>query len=287
MGVVDIMLDENVLDGTKPVISMSTLGTNGRFGNQLFQYAYIKIYAKVNDLQVEVPDWIGRYIFGHDDAKISKQLTLVKERAGETKKPSKYFEINTLQPLQNVDIWGYYQYHTKYYSPYKEYFRVLFKPVPDMEKPLKHIINQLRIKGNTIVSLHIRRGDYNCYSDTSYAYYVPTEWYKEWLKRIWKTLDKPLLYIASDDLEKVLPDFAEYSPISRHDLIFPSDLDFFVDFYLLCHAEVLAISNSTFSFVASMLNEKAKQFLRPHRPTNKLISFDPWNSLPLLRGDTT
>ena len=37
----------------KPVITMSTLGRNGRFANQLFQYAFLKIYARERDLRVE------------------------------------------------------------------------------------------------------------------------------------------------------------------------------------------------------------------------------------------
>lgn len=34
-------------DRGQPVVTMSTLGKKGRFGNQVFQYAFLKIYAKV------------------------------------------------------------------------------------------------------------------------------------------------------------------------------------------------------------------------------------------------
>ena len=30
----------------KGKVSLSTLGSNGRFGNQIFQYAFLRIYAK-------------------------------------------------------------------------------------------------------------------------------------------------------------------------------------------------------------------------------------------------
>ena len=37
----------------KPVIIMSSLGKNGRFANQVFQYAFLRIYAKMHNLRVE------------------------------------------------------------------------------------------------------------------------------------------------------------------------------------------------------------------------------------------
>jgi hypothetical protein len=42
-------------------------------------------------------------------------------------------------------------------------------------------------------------------------------------------------------------------------------------------------SNSNFSFVACMLNERAKMFVRPHWDfSTKFAVFDPWDSDPLL-----
>ena len=49
--------------------------------------------------------------------------------------------------------------------------------------------------------------------------------------------------------------------------------------------DILAISNSSFSFAASMLNESAHLFLRPHLLYKKLIPFDPWDSEILLTDD--
>ena len=40
----------------------------------------------------------------------------------------------------------------------------------------------------------------------------------------------------------------------------------------------MLISNSTFGFVASMLNKKAKQFWRPRLSEKKLIQYNPWNA---------
>ena len=44
---------------------MSTIGNNGRFANQLFQYAFLRIYAENHNLRIATSPWIGQTIFGH------------------------------------------------------------------------------------------------------------------------------------------------------------------------------------------------------------------------------
>ena len=84
----------------------------------------------------------------------------------------------------------------------------------------------------------------------------------------------------------MIGDFAEYQPITIKDLgVELPEAPFYPDFYVLSQCDVLAISNSTFSFAAAMLNERGKFFFRPHLLQEKLIAFDPWNSEPLLRDN--
>jgi len=261
----------------KPVITMSTLGQNGRFANQIFQYAFLRIYAKQYNLRVETPEWIGRRLFEHNDPLFSRQLPVIRQ---ETHKLSEDPIPNAKKPFKDVDFWGYFQYHTSYYAPYKEYFRSLFKPVPDIEAKLENAYNTLRAMGNTVIGLHLRRSDYGY----DYFFVAPNEWYKDWLESFWNTLDNPVLFIASDEPDKVIGDFGGYNPMTAKDLgIELSEADFYPDFYMLCHCDGLAISNSSFSFAAAMLNERAKFFVRPHLPTKMLIPFDPWDSETIFR----
>ena len=264
----------------KPVIAMSTLGRNGRFANQIFQYAFLAIYAKEHSLRVETPAWIGQYLFGCNDSPISQELPVVSE---ETNNLLEARIPHAKETFKNVDFWGYFQYHTKYYAAHKEYFRSLFKPVPAIATKMKEALDCLRsrARGKTIVGLHLRRGDYG-YSD---FFIAPSEWYREWLKGLWETLDEPILFIASDEPEKVLSDFEEYNPITTKDLgLELAQAEFYPDFYLLSQCDIVAISNSSFSFAACMLNETGKSFFRPHLSAEKLIPFDPWNSEPMLRN---
>jgi hypothetical protein len=73
------LTQENVEVSSNGVLSMSSLGKFGRFGNQLFQYAFLRICAQKNGVKVECPAWIGQTLFGHQDAPISKLLSPVVE----------------------------------------------------------------------------------------------------------------------------------------------------------------------------------------------------------------
>lgn len=261
----------------KPLITMSTLGRNGRFANQLFQYAFLKIYARKHDLRVETPTWIGQVIFGHNDPPISKSLPTVKESTNQlaiAKIP------HSKKNFENVDFWGYFQYNTSFYEPQKEYFRSLFKPTQKIDNILQKGLRELRRKGKTIIGIHLRRGDYGY----GYFFRAPTEWYIKWLKELWQTVEQPVLFIASDEIEKVVDDFANYNPVTSKQLGMELEFaDFYPDFYFLSHCDIVAISNSSFSFAACMLNEKSNSFFRPHLPSKKLIPFDPWSSETIFR----
>lgn len=260
----------------QPVITMSSLGKNGRFANQIFQYAFLKIYAKQHHLRVETPPWIGQFLFGHQDPAISRQLPQVREESND-RHQSKI--IHSQVVYQNVDFWGYFQYNTAYYAPYKDYFRSLFNPVEPIKNYLQQAVNHLRSQGQTLVGIHLRRGDYGY----EHFYVAPNQWYKDWLSGFWETLERPVLFIASDEPETVLDDFREYHPITSKDLgLKLPQAEFYPDFYLLSQCDAVAISNSSFSFLACMLNQQGKFFFRPHLATQKLIAFDPWQSETIL-----
>lgn len=268
------------LQESKPIVTVSGLGSNGRFGNQLFQYAFLKIYAKEHNLEVLTPPWIGQYLFGHRDGPILQHLDEVKETSNDL---SEAVIPNTKERLENVDLHGYFQYHSSYYAAHKGYFRRLFEPVAAIREQLEQVINRLRARARTLVGLHLRRGDYG----QGYFFVAPNEWYRKWLEDLWGRLDKPLLFIASDEPEEVAADFAKYNPVTSRQL----GLDwpvagFYPDFYILSQCDIVGISNSSFSFLACMLNERGKMFYRPRLSQEALIPFDPWASEPILRDET-
>ena len=297
------------ISNNQSVLTMSSIGQLGRFGNQLFQYAFLRICAEKSGAKAECPPWVGQTLFGHNDTPISKRLPPAVE-CGDMRK-SLFDVIPEFIPylekladaqssrigsevletgLKNVDIWGFFQFHTRYLKPHQKYFRSLFQPVSDLKPALEDGLNILRSKGKTIVGVHIRRGDYIKEPRVGFTLVFPTKWYCEWLEEIWDTLEDPILLLCSDDLDSIIYDFEKFSPVTTSDLkiqlperMKDLDLDFYIDFFMLSQCDVVCTSNSNFSFVASMLNERATRFVRPFWDfSTKFKEFDPWDSQPLL-----
>ena len=254
---------------------MSTLGTNGRFGNQLFQYMFLRIYASLFDCKVCTPKWIGQELFNLNDPPITKTLPLVEMPNTEIPcwiDPA----IKFTMPIVDVDFFGYFQYNTKYLNMYKSFIREIFTPKKEVESKIAPIFNKLKKLNKTIIGVHLRNGDFG----HLHHFIPPNSWYEDWLDSIWHSIKNPILFIASDDLNRNLIDFKKYKPITSYDLGIQNIItDYYSDFYILSKCDLLAISNSTFSFAASMLNEKASVFMRPRLSQNKLIQYDPWQSV--------
>jgi hypothetical protein len=300
---------KDATSNNQPVLTMSSIGKLGRFGNQLFQYAFLRICAEKSGARVECPPWIGQTLFGHNDALISKQLPPAIERWEVEKNmfdlvpefipyieklaslPSTRVGLECLEEeIVNVDIWGYFQVHTQFLRPYKEYFQSLFQPVDDLKSALEDGLNILRSQGKTIVGIHIRRGDYITQSLSRYTFVVPSKWWCDWLDKIWNELEEPILFLCSDDVESIIDDFQRFSPVTWKDLdvklperMKDLGVEFYIDFFILSNCDVVGISNSSFSFAACLLNERGKMFVRPHRNfSTKFTVFEPWNSQPVL-----
>ncbi len=303
-----LIVDDSMSDDT-PVLTMSSIGQLGRFANQLFQYAFLRICAEKSGARVECPAWVGQTLFGHTDAPISQRLPPAIELKARDVEQSLFDVVPIFIPyiesladaqssrigsdaldtgIANVDLWGFFQFHTRYFKPHQQYFCSLFQPVEDLKLALDEGLKLLRSKGKTIVGIHLRRSDYLTEPRAGFTLVFPTKWYCEWLEEIWPELEDPILLLCSDDLDGVLDDFANFSPVTTQDLkiqlpVGMEKLGFYIDFYMLSHCDVVCSSNSNFSFVACMLNSQAQMFVRPHWDfSSRFITFDPWDSYPIL-----
>lgn len=302
-------LNTDTEESNQPVLTMSSLGQLGRFGNQLFQYAFLRVCAHTTGALVECQPWIGQTLFGHKDAPISHRLEPAIERKDDENilfdvVPEFVPYIEKLAGLKsrrigpeilengitNVDLWGFFQIPTHFLSPYKNYIRSLFEPVADLKSSLQKGLGILRSKGKTIVGVHIRRGDYISQIRSGFTLVFPESWYCEWLSKIWNDLEEPVLFLCSDDLEKILPAFEKFSPITPRDLqvelperMKDANVDFYIDFFILSNCDIVVTSNSIFSFTTCLLNKNAQMFVRPTWDfSSKFVVFDPWDSEPLL-----
>lgn len=251
-----------------PYITMSSLGKDGRFGNQIIQYAFVRLYAHVHGLGWEVPDWIGRDLFGLDDPYITEQLPALRRDQAD------FSSVEHLSPelAANRDIAYLYDFEDLSHPKYREFYQSLFSFSESARRTVQPVLSQLRAWGHTVVAIHLRRGDLR----GSTLWIVPEQLYLEWLTELWPTLDRPVLFVASDEPE-VVSAFAAFSPVTGADFPKPPPgVEFLIDYAVLIDADIVATSNSSFSYTAVLMNRRGRLFMRASRAQNKLVPYDPW-----------
>ncbi|MGC2856233.1 glycosyltransferase [Novispirillum sp. DQ9] len=255
-------------------LAATSLGRNGRFGNQLLQYGVTRLYAERHGLELEVPEWLGRHFYDLDDPLPGPALPRLSE--AEADLPGRLGGGAAVAAGHDVD--GYFCGDTTPLRPFADRFRQIFTPGRHLRDHAQAIQDRLRDAGDVVVAIHLRRGDFGW----GQFWVAPEAWYLDWLADLWPTLRRPVLYVASDD-PTCAAAFAAYRPLSAGDVAeaLPG-AEFFVDFHALCVADTLAVSNSTFSFTAAMLNQTAKSFYRPDRGSQGLKEFSPWSSSVLV-----
>jgi len=255
-------------------VTMSRLGVSGRFGNQILQYGVARLAAERRGLILETPPWVGRVLFGRDDPPIGVPAS----RTVSEEETDLSSILDGSLDLADRDLFGYFCGDTAPLAPLKDRFRALFRPVSAVETALRRAETRARGDGETLIVLHLRRGDFN-----GLKYWIaPENWYINWLAEVWPRFPSPRLYVATDD-PATLAAFADYRPVSFADVsdAFPA-APYLVDHWLLRRADMTAISNSTFSFTAAMLNDRAARHVRPDIHFKRLIPFDPWGAPALI-----
>ena len=88
------------------IITMTKLGQMGRFGNQVFQYMFLKTYARRHGLKVQVPKWIGNDLFGTTDPVPTQQFPEFQELYD--KYPERMVVPRLNAVLSDVDFNGFF-----------------------------------------------------------------------------------------------------------------------------------------------------------------------------------
>jgi hypothetical protein len=287
------------------VITMTKFGRMGRFGNQIFQLMFLADYARVHNLELQLPPWVGDQLFKrHFSPMTVRGLQTAVEHDETFGRGVGIFPTERAKGISrsNFDYHGYGQYHTSYYAPNRAYLTSLFDLQPEVTERLSEPVTKLRNMGKTIVGVHLRRGDYG----RGMFYITPVAWYLDLLETLWPTLDEPVLFISTET-PALVPEFAKFNPQTseslgidlrakpltgynylRHDLrsADPRQLDWVPDWVLLRHCNMLLIPNSTFSFSAALfpLCEKRRQCFKSCLVRCGSFMFEPfsaWNAQPM------
>lgn len=256
-----------------PRVTSSSLATHGRFAHNVLEYVLIRLYAEKYGYVLETPEWVGGYYFNINHPLSSRPLSPL------------YFPrhiINglvagssTLAPIPDCDILSPL-FLLEHREEYRERVQSWLQPRPVWTPFIAPGLERLRSLGDTVVAIHIRRGDF-----VSCQYpLTETAWYAAWLRSIWGGLKNPVLYLASDDIDGVRADFAEFRPVVRADVTdrWPG-LEYLQDFHILCNADIVGVSAASgFSLLAARLNTTARLFVEPDLKTGRIRSFAPWTT---------
>ncbi len=264
---------------------------HGRFANEIFHHAFARRLAAHHDLELHTPQWLGQTFFGITDPPLEKRLPTIEDHDPRPEASPLWQSLADGRHLDEACIFGCFQYPTGLWpAEQRAIFRDTYKPVEGVAGLLESELKRAMGAHRALVVVHVRRGDY-VGNPLGMFYCTPVESYKLWLYDLWPLLDNPVLYVASDDpgMPSEFADFAQFRFPREHQ---------FVDFWAMMQADALAISNSSFSFAAAMLNRKhdhpmTRPVLHGHtgavvptfvRPLSdgSMRAFDPWHDDILL-----
>jgi glycosyltransferase involved in cell wall biosynthesis len=268
-----IRFPHRLMNGSRDRVTMSSLGRNGRFANQLFQYAFLRLYALRHGLTASAPNWEGRDLFDLQD-QLCDGVALPRLSFGSFTNEDRLLWEGDDQPI-NVDLFGYFQEIPACWQKHRQLLRRMF------ELPFKHqgaldLWHRTLTSGGkrTLVAVHVRRGDYR-FNGLPWFRLVPEEFYVHWLRAIWPTLAEPLLFVATDEPDEVLPRFEEFAPVpvtkSLRNL--PEHVR---DFEIMRRADCLAICNSSFSRMAAILAPSGQRCFLPSFQSKSFMPYQPW-----------
>lgn len=113
------------------------------------------------------------------------------------------------------------------------------------------------------VALHVRRGDYrNSENIELFGKFCDVEYYRNAIEIIKNTVDNPVFFVFSDDIEwvrnNIRPENVVYVDINK-------GVDSWKDMYLMSRCRDFIIANSTFSYWAAMLSENRGTVIYPRK----------------------
>jgi hypothetical protein len=260
------------------MISFNTLGKTGaRFGNQLFQYVFLRTQAKKLGVQFYCPRWAGDTVFMlHDNDQ--KCEAFVAEHTFTEGSYTHGFNKEATEIVDDTEINGYFQS----YKFFKN--EDILEWLSFDETLLQDIKNKYRnIDFSKASALHVRLGDY---LHPNFMFYAPTPAYFKEALRVLNPQGSVLIF--SEDVimtKKYLGDILD-------GVIFIEGNKDYEDFYLMSLCKNIVCSASSFSWWAAYLNKNqnkkiimpASWFLPMSRVKNIDLFVDGWIRLKAHRS---
>ena len=234
-------------------VSFKSLGSAGRFANQLFQLSALMSYCKKYGFNPQFPTWAYAKYFKYDFSQhFNDKITV----DGIYNEPTfHYTEIPEF--TRSTELSGYFQ-STKYHTHIN--IHELFELKDEYRAIVDAQYNAINPNGKFTCSFHVRRGDYTKEPQLSYHGLLGIEHYDEAIAYIQKnTLHEFIPMVMSDDIEWCKRNFKgppAYEFIEGNEPI--------IDLFLMAKCHVNVIANSSFSLWAGLLNQNSnKKIIAP------------------------
>lgn len=249
------------------MIGVNCIGSYGRLGNQMFQYATGYALARKHNTSIVIP---SQEIYGSTNGnQLIKTFNLKsahvdgnwKELRFQYNEPNFSFHDSVLNLPNNTNIVGYFQ-SEKYFLPYKKDLQtsefvfkddIVFKSSPVLDNLLE------RANGKKLCSIHVRLGDYT--KLTNVHNNLSLEYYEAAFKQL--VTENTHCLIFSDDIKlanKILKK-AGYINLENADFV---DTEYDVTLYLMSKCDMHIIANSSFSWWGAWLSD-SKNVVAPKK----------------------
>ncbi len=249
------------------MLSMLNFGNNGRLGNQMFQYAFMRTQANRLRCSLFLPKWIGNGAFQLNDASIRCYEIPRKGNIYRQIHSDCGFDPVLIKP--NTDVSGYFQSEMCFDQDLiKEAYKFDGKILSACQK----YIRDIDIDRDQDVCVGIRLGDFAQIS----MYYVPNlGFYTNALK----ILSPRRIFLFSDDINSAESILRKTGPIGA---IVPVIADPIGQLAIMAHFKKFIIGPSTFSWWGAWLAQEDKTVIVPKegplRPGSPVHASHYWPS---------
>ena len=264
------------------MIGHNHLGKNGRFGNQMFQYAATKGIAAARGYDFMIPDGPRSDEEFHDEEDQHKLFMAFKMPEAKNvgmldaqyKQESSFrydAELAKTCP-DNVNLYGYFQ-SERYFSHAEEELRKDFEFLDVVREKCQEIWNEI-VEDGEAISLHVRRTDHLI--KPTFHPVLPISYYEEALSKFPEDIP---VFVFTDD-----PQWAFEHEVFASDRFFISESDNIHDMCLMSMCNYNIIANSTFSWWGAWLAKHnnvigPKLWFGPHGEDPTDIFIDRWEYL--------
>jgi len=241
------------------MITYSSLGKNGRLGNQMFQYATLLSVGLTRGYQVGIPanQQISK-VFSLNNAEyldnFDNKLTYAEKEFA--------FDGSIFLVPDNVDLHGYFQ-SGYYFGHCDDFIRKEFEFKDEIKEKAKNFLSQF--SNTPLCSVHVRRGDYknlsHYHTNLGSEYYVPA------CSLVYQNIPNVKFLVFSDD-----PDWCK-DAFKDERFIVVDTKDDALDLCIMSQCLAHVIANSSFSWWGAWLSKSTavvapKQWFGPSGPKN-------------------